>query len=113
MLSEKCMGPTETHVQALLDMWILRNISELRSFLGLAMFNSHFIPWFSMLAELLRRLLRNGAKCEFDIDQQKDFDCLKKAMSRANTLAYVNTGAMTKMIADTSPVGLGAVLAQE
>ena len=46
-------------------------------------------------------------------EQQQSFDELKKRVSSAETLGYFDKNAPTKMIADASPVGLGAVLVQE
>ena len=46
-------------------------------------------------------------------EQQQSFDELKKRVSSAETLGYFDKNAPIKMIADASPVGLGAVLVQE
>ena len=46
-------------------------------------------------------------------EQQQSFDVLKKRLSSAETLGYFDKNAPTKVIADASPVGLGAVLVQE
>ena len=46
-------------------------------------------------------------------EQQQSFDELKKRLSSAETLGYFDKNAPTKVIADASPVGLGAVLVQE
>ena len=45
-------------------------------------------------------------------EQQQSFDELKKRLSSVETLAYFNKNAPAKVIADASPVGLGAVLVQ-
>ena len=49
----------------------------------------------------------------FRSDQQQSFDELKKRLSNAETLGYFDKNAPTKVIADASPVGLGAVLVQQ
>ena len=46
-------------------------------------------------------------------EQQQSFDELRKRLSSAETLGYFDKNAPTKVIADASPVGLGAVLVQE
>ena len=113
LLSEKGIGPTEARVQAILDTRAPQTVAELRSFLGLATYSSRFIPRFSTMTELLRRLLKTGAKFEFGKDQNKAFDNIKSAMGEATTLAYFDKNGHTKIIAHASPVGLGAVLVQE
>ena len=113
LLSEKGIGPTEARVQAILDTRAPQTVAELRSFLGLATYSSRFIPRFSTMTEPLRRLLKTGAKFEFGKDQNKAFDNIKSAMAEATTLAYLDKNSRTKIIADASPVELGAVLVQE
>ena len=46
-------------------------------------------------------------------EQQQSFDELKKRLSSAETLGYFDKNAQTKVIADASPIGLGAMLVQE
>ncbi|KAL9962009.1 hypothetical protein ACROYT_G031061 [Oculina patagonica] len=64
-------------------------------------------------AEPLRQLTRKGVAFKWDKDQQKAFKTLKERLASAETLAYYDKDARTRVIADASPVGLGAVLAQE
>ena len=113
LLSEKRIGPTEARVQAILDTRAPQTVAELRSFLGLATCSSRFIPKFLTMTEPLRRLLKTGAKFEFGKDQNKAFDHIKSAMAEATTPAYFDKNCRTKIIADASPSGLGAVLVQE
>ena len=48
-----------------------------------------------------------------DQERQQSFDELKKRLASAETLGYFDKNANTKVIADASPVGLGAVLVQQ
>ena len=41
------------------------------------------------------------------------FQELKRLISRSETLAYFRTDCRTRIVADASPVGLGAVLTQK
>ncbi|KAL9962010.1 hypothetical protein ACROYT_G031062 [Oculina patagonica] len=72
-----------------------------------------FIPNLATVAEPLRQLTRKGVAFKWDKDQQKAFKTLKERLASAETLAYYDKDARTRVIADASPVGLGAVLAQE
>ena len=48
-----------------------------------------------------------------DLTSEQPFNSLKESLANATTLAYYDKNAPTKVIADASPVGLGAVLVQE
>lgn len=61
----------------------------------------------------LRELTRRDATFVWGPEQQKSFDKPKELLSKAETLGYFDIKAHTKVIADASPVGLGAVLVQE
>ena len=113
MLSEKGIGPTEERVRALVEAKEPENQSEVRSFLGLANYSARFIPQFSTLTEPLRVLLKKDVPFKFGPQQKKAFEQLKAAMAKASTLAFFVKDATTKVVADASPVGLGAVLLQE
>ena len=112
LLSEHGIGPTESKVKAITDATEPKNASELRSFLGLAVFNARFIPDFATITEPLRRLTHQNEKYEFGERQKTAFQKLKTAMSEAKTLSYFDPKATTRLITDASPVGLGAVLIQ-
>ena len=45
-------------------------------------------------------------------EQQAAFDKLKELITCTSTLAYFDVNSNTRIVADASPVGLGAVLIQ-
>ena len=113
VLSDKGVGPTEAKVEAVVNAREPQNVSEVRSFLGLVNFNARFIPNLATMAEPLRRLTRKDIQFRWLEKEQTAFDQLKETLSRAETLAYFDKMAPTKVIADAGPVGLGAVLIQK
>ena len=113
LLSEKGIGPTEERVRALVEARAPQNVHELRSFMGLANYSARFIPGFATIVEPLYQLLKRDVPYDFGPEQQTAFNQLKQEMANAHTLAYFRRNAPTKVIADASPVGLGAVLVQE
>ncbi len=120
LLSEKGIGPTAERVRAVMEAREPENASEVRSFLSLAGYSSHFIPQFARILEPLRRLTRKDAKFHFGTEQKKAFKILKKAfkilkdkLAEATTLAYFDKDAPMKVIADARPKGIGAVLVQD
>ena len=110
LLSEKVIGPTEERVRALQETREPETVNEVRGFLGLANYSSRFIPHFATITEPLRKLTRKDVLFHFGPEQKASFESLKQSMAEAGTLAYFDKRASTKVVADASPVGLGAVL---
>ena len=100
-------------MKAILEAREPENVSELRSFLGLANYSSRFIPHFTTLTEPLRRLTKKDTPYVIGEEQRTAFQTLKKRMADAGKLAYFNKNAPTKVVSDASPVGLGCVLLQK
>ena len=113
LLSTRGIGPTEAKVEAVVNAREPESVAEVRSFMGLVNFSAKFIPNLATVAEPLRQLTRKGVAFKWDKDQREAFKALKESLASAETLAYYDKDAKTKVIADASPVGLGAVLAQE
>jgi len=113
LLSEKGVGPTEERVRVVSEFREPENVSEVRSFLGLVGFSSRFIPRFATLTEPLRKLTRKDVTFRFGSEQKVSFQTLKDCLAKTTTLAYYDKFAPIKVIADASPVGLGAVLVQD
>ena len=113
VLSDNGIGPAEDKVKAIVEAREPQSASEVRSFLGLANYNTRFIPDFATVAEPLCRLTKKGVRFEFGEEQKNAFNELKRRLSSAETLGYFDKDAKTLIIADASPVGLGAILIQE
>lgn len=85
---------------------------EVRSFLGLVNYVGKFIPDLATLTDPLRLLTKQKQKFIWNCEQQEAFDKLKEHMLNPTTLGYFDVDDRTQLIADASPVGLGAVLLQ-
>ena len=107
------MEPTAEKVRAITDAPQPKTASELRSFLGTVGFNSGLIPDLSTTAEPLRAITQKGAEFHWGKQQEAAFKKLKQQLAAASSLAYFDTEAPTEVIADASPVGIGAILIQE
>ena len=110
VLSQRGIGPTEEKVNAVTEAREPQNVSEVKSFLGLVNFNARFIPDLAIVTEPLRRLTKKGETFIFGPEQQTAFTELKQRMAKAETLGYFARNAKRKIIADASPVGLGAII---
>ena len=113
VLSARGIGPVDVKVKAVVEAREPKNAAEVRSFLGLVNFTARFIPDLSTVSSPLRQLTKNGEPFVWDQEEQQSFDKLKKRLASAEILGYFDKNAQTKVIADASPVGLGAVLVQQ
>ena len=113
LLSKHGIGPTEEKVRAVAEASQPQTPSEVRSFLGLVGFSARFIPDFATTADPLRKLARKGEPFVWGKEQEQSFQRLKSQVASAPVLAYFDKDTPTRVIADASPVGLGAVLVQE
>ena len=89
------------------------NAQEVRRFLGFAQYCAKFIPGFAPICEPMRELTHGDVDFQWGNHQQKAFDRIKHLLTSAHVLAYFKQNAKTRLITDASPVGLGAILAQE
>ena len=78
-----------------------------------ANYNAQFILDFSTVAEPLREFRKKGVCFRFRNEQRRAFNELRSRLASAETLGYFDKDVRTLIIADVSPVGLGAVLTQE
>ena len=90
-----------------------RNVTEVRSFLGLAGYYRRFVKWFSMIAAPMTRLLQKNVKFEWDEECQRSFDKLKAFLTEAPVLTQPTCGKEYVIFSDTSLNELGCVLMQE
>lgn len=111
LLTEAGIKPSPEKVAAIKKFRAPESLEELRSFLGLVTFHSKFIPDFSTMTELLWEIVRSKV-FTWNSSHQKCFEALKNQLSNETKLGYYDPNDKTRVIADASPVGLGAVLVQ-
>ena len=86
------------------------NVTEIRSFLGMAGYYRRFVKDFSRISAPLTRLIRKQVKFEWDDTCEQSFQKLKDCLTTAPVLALpTDQGGMTVYF-DASRVGLGCVL---
>ena len=90
-----------------------RNVTEVRSFLGLAGYYRRFVKGFSMIAAPMTRLLQKNVKFEWSEECQRSFDKLKAFLTEAPVLTQPTCGKEYVIFSDASLNGLGCVLMQE
>lgn len=104
--------PIHDHLSAVREFRSPTNNEEVRSYLGLVNYVGKFIPNLATVSEPLRQLTKKGASFEWGQKQQHAFDLLKSSLMNHSTLGYYDVNDRTQVVADASPVGLGAVLIQ-
>ena len=88
------------------------NVTEIRSFLGMAGYYRRFVKDFSRISALLTRLIKKQVKFEWDDTCEQSFQKLKDCLATAAVLALpTDHGGMT-VYYDASRVGLCCVLIQ-
>jgi len=89
------------------------NVSEIRSFLGLAGYYRRFIENFSQIAKPLTQLLCKGVTFVWSESCEQSFRALKKRLTSAPVLTLSRPGVRYVMYTDASLSGLDCVLMQE
>ncbi|KAG8501064.1 hypothetical protein CXB51_003123 [Gossypium anomalum] len=100
-------------ISAIIDWKPPKNVTEVRSFLGLARYYRRFINGFSIIAAPMTRLLRKDVKFEWTKECQQSFEELKKLLTEAPMLVQLESGKEFMVYSDASLNGLGCVLMQE
>ena len=90
-----------------------RNVTKVRSFLGLPGYYRRFVKGFSMIAAPMMRLLQKNVKYEWSEKCQRSFDKLKVFLTDAPVLTQPTCGKEYVIFSDASLNGLGCVLVQE
>ncbi|XP_037028486.1 uncharacterized protein K02A2.6-like [Bradysia coprophila] len=111
-LSTDGIRPMSSKISAVKEFRDPRTTEEVRSFLGLVNYVGKFIPNLATTAEPLSKLNRKGAHFRWEDEQKDAFEKLKNQLTSDTVLGYYNVNDRTQIIADASPVGLGAVLIQ-
>ena len=90
-----------------------RNVTEVRSFLGLAGYYRRYVQGISVIASSLTRLLWKGVEFEWDDKCQSSFERLKEILVEAPMLIQPTSDRDYTMYSDASRIGLGCVLIQD
>ena len=90
-----------------------KNVTEVRSFLGLAGYYGRFIKGFSMTMAPMTRLFQKNVRFEWSEKCQASFEKLKAFLTEAPVLTQSTYGKEYVIFSDASLNGLGCVLMQE
>jgi len=90
-----------------------RNLTEVRSFVGLCSYYRRFIAGFADVAAPLHALTRKNARFIWGSEQDEAFNNLKEKLISAPILGMSRDEGTYYLDTDASNTGLGAVLSQE
>ena len=113
LINESGIHGDPDKTSAIVEMRPPGNVSELRRFMGMVNQLGKFTPNLTELTQPLRELLTKKSTWLWGPSQNQAFLQVKAELVQATTLALYDVGAATKISADASPYGLGAVLLQE
>ena len=99
-------------VEAVLKWERPTNVTEIRSFLGLAGYYRRFIEGFSIIASPMTRLTRKETKWEWTDECEERFQELKKRLTTTPVLTLPSWTEGFVVYSDASGKGLGCVLMQ-
>jgi hypothetical protein len=100
-------------VEAIHGWPIRKNLSQVRSFLGLAGLYHRFVKDFSTIASPLNELTKKGMPLSWGTRQENAFDMLKDKLTHAPLLQLPEFNKTFELECDASGIGLDGVLLQE
>ena len=112
VISAEGMSVDPQKIEAVVNWKPPKNVSEVKSFLGLAGYYRKFVEGFSKIAAPLTKLTRKDVKYDWVDACQKSFDELKGRLTSAPVLALPNGRDGFVVYSDASRQGLGCVLMQ-
>lgn len=89
------------------------NVTEVRSFLGLAGYYRCFVQGFSIVAKPMTNLTKKGVPFIWTKECEASFQTLKNKLVNAPILTLPESGKRFTLYTDASRIGLGCVLMQE
>ncbi|KAL0445949.1 UNVERIFIED_CONTAM: Transposon Ty3-I Gag-Pol polyprotein [Sesamum latifolium] len=112
VVSKEGVQPDPAKVRAILGWEPPKNVSEVRSFLGLAGYYRRFVKDFSVVAKPLTNLLKKNTPFNWNDRCAQSFEELKRRLTSAPILALPSGDGGYVVYTDASRQGLGCVLMQ-
>ena len=99
-------------VSAILNLEAPKNIHDLQIFLGMMVYFSAYIPFYTWIAAPLFNLLKKDNKWEWTEIHTEAFELCKQVLTNAPVRGYAVPGAPYRLYSDACDFGLAAILQQ-
>ncbi|GBG76584.1 hypothetical protein CBR_g22464 [Chara braunii] len=106
------ISPLSDKIQAIQEWSEPRNITDVRSFLGLVGYYQRFIKGYSKIVAHFTKLQYEDRSFDFGEEARESFLALKAALLSAEVLRIYDPLLPTRVTTDASGYGIGAVLEQ-
>lgn len=113
IISVNGIKPTEDKLAAIERLQPPKNVSELKSLLGMINFVGKFVPDLASSTSSMRRLLIKDTPFEWGADELRELDQVKERLRKTQWFKFFDPNLETILITDASPDGLGAILLQQ
>ena len=100
-------------IEAISDLLVPRDVTDIRSFMGVTSYYRRFIKYFSRIAYSITSLHKKGIKFVWSLKFQERFDKLKELLTQAPVLKVADPLKDYTVCTDASQEGVGGVLSQE
>lgn len=107
------LHPDPGKVEAILNISVPRNVSEVRRFIGTASWYRRFIPNFATILAPLTNLTKKSVKWNWSVNCEDSFKKIKECLVTAPILTCPDFTRTFILQTDSSSYGIGAVLSQE
>ena len=104
------LQPLASKVRAIAEAPTPRNVSELKSFVGLLNYYGRFLPDLATLLAPLYELLQSTRRCSWGKVQSRAFEHAKKVLTSSSLLTHFDPKKLVMLSCDASPYRVGAVL---
>lgn len=104
------LQPSRKNTEAIIEAPEPKDVSELRSFIGLLSYYGKFLPNLSALLAPLYALLHKNSHWRWTDEERKAFIKSKEVIMEAKVLAHYDPSKELMPACDASPYGVGAVL---
>jgi len=109
-ISAQGLQPTDEKIRAIKEAPAPKDVSQLKSFLGLVNYYGKFLPHLSQTLAPFYRLLQKEMPWNWGEEQEKAFQDAKSQLSSECVLVHYDPEKELILACDASPCGVGAVL---